>query len=258
MIWLVTRSLVLLSATAPLMIPGDRVLEDQTTETLVFRKLAVPAQTFSRQYATQQARQFIADNATMKLIRLTWVPDEKPATYSLFGCDHCDPYRFWRAQWDPISKVIFPVAELMSVEGNSVLRFRDKSGAVSAVVLQGSDPRPIRIGGYQGRIIQVGMSGRIQSPLPQLYVVGAGAISSKEAASYARDLAARLKVRESWIEFRADPWFIDEIWRPFIPLFDTSDSVPTEEMFKSTRTPYCSYFTPANNKCSWEGVVTLP
>jgi hypothetical protein len=220
MIWLVTRSLVLLSATAPLMIPGDRVLEDQTTETLVFRKLAVPAQTFSRQYATQQARQFIADNATMKLTRLTWVPDEKPATYSLFGCDHCDPYRFWRAQWDPISKVIFPVAELMSVEGNSVLRFRDKSGAVSAVVLQGSDPRPIRIGGYQGRIIQVGMSGRI--------------------------------------EFRADPWFIDEIWRPFLPLFDTSDSVPTEEMFKSTRTPYCSYFTPANNKCSWEGVVTLP
>jgi len=243
---------------APLMISADRTLEDETTQTLVFRKIAVPAQTFSQQYATQRARQFLAENINRKMIRLTLVPDEKPATYPRVGCDHCDPYRFWRMQWDAISAVTFPVAELMSIDGNAVLRYRDKSGAVSAVVLQGLDPRPLRVGNYEGRIIHVAMHGRIESPLPRLYVVGSGTISSKDGASYARDLAARLGVRESWIEFRADPWFINEIWTPFFPLFDTSGPVPTEEAFKETKTPYCCYFTPANNGCSWVGVVTLP
>ena len=223
-----------------------------------FHAIAIPAETFSQQYATERARQFLAENATMKMIRLTLVPDEPPATYTRVGCDHCDPYGFWRMQWNAISAVTFPVAELMSIEGNAILRYRDKSGAVSTVVLQGSDPRLIRVGDYQGRIIQVGMHGRIESPLPHLYVVGAGTISSKAAAYYARDLAARLNVRISWIEFRADPWFINEIWTPFFPWFDTSGSVPTEEAFKKTKTQYCFYFTPTNNKCSWEGDVTLP
>lgn len=243
---------------APLMISADRILEDETTPTLVFRKIAVPVQAFNQSYATQRARQFLAENAKLKMIRLTLVPDERPATYTRLGCDHCDPYRFWRAQWDQISTVTFPVAELMSIEGNAILRYRNESGVVSTLVLQGSDPRTLRVGGYQGKIIHVAMHGRIDSPLPRLYVVGSGTISSKDGAYYATELAARLGVSEAWIEFRVDPWFINEIWTPFFPLFDTSDSAPTEEVFKKTKMPYCFYFTPTNNKCSWEGLITLP
>jgi hypothetical protein len=254
----IRRFAILFCATAPLMMSADRVVEDETTQTLVFRKIALPSATFSQQYATQRVREFLAENTRRKMIRLTLVPDEKPATYSRFGCSHCDPYRFWRAQWDAISAVTFPVAELMSIEGNAILRYRDRNGAVSMIVLQGSDPREIRIGDFTGKIIQVGMHGRIESPLPHLYVVGIGTISSKDGALYARELATRLAVHEAWIELRADPWFIDEIWTPFFPLFDTSGSPPTEEAFKATKTPYCFYFTRSNNKCSWEGVMALP
>ncbi len=220
---------------AHLTIAADRILEDETTQTLVFRKIAVPVQTFSQSYALQQARQFLAENAKPKMIRLTLVPDEKPATYTRFGCDHCNPYGFWRAQWDQISAVTFPIAELMSIEGNAILRYRNESGVVSILVLQGSDPRELRVGGYQGKIIHVAMQGRIDSPLPHLYVVGSGTISSKDGAYYARALAARLGVSEAWIEFRADPWFINEIWTPFFPLFDTSDSAPKRRHSRKPR-----------------------
>ena len=248
----------LFCATAPLMFPADRILEDETTPTLVFRKIAVPSEVFSQQYAMQRARQFLAENAHLKMIRLTLVPDEKPATYSQAGCDHCPAYRFWRAQWDLVSAVIFPLAELMSIDGKPVLRYRDKDGVVSAFVLQGSDPRPLRVGVYQGRIVHLAMHGRTDTPLPRLYVVGSGTILSKDAAAYAKDLASRLNVSESRIEFRADPWFINEIWTPFFPLFDAPGSPPTEEAFKRTKSAYCFYFSPANNKCSWVGSLTLP
>lgn len=218
----------------------------------------MPTQSFGQEYALQRARQFLAETANMKMIRLTLVPDEKPAIFSAAGCDHCEPYQFWRGQWDAILPRTFPVAELMSIDGNSVLRYRDKSGNVSVVVLEGSDPRPIRVGGYQGRIVHVAMAGRTESPIPELYVVGIGTISSKDGASCARDVAAKLGVPRAWINFRADPWFISEIWTTFFPIFDTSDPVPAEKAFKKTKTLYCSYVTPTNNKCSWDGVATLP
>ena len=223
---------------------ADRVLEGTVTKTLIFRKIAVPVQGFDRRIATQRASQFLADNPATRMARLTIVPDMKPATYYPAGCDHCDPYTFWRGEWDPVSTVNFPIGELMSVEGNAVLRYRDEKGAVSVTVLRGSDPRPIRVGDYHGLIIQVGMHGRIAGPLSHLYVVGTGTIAAKDGAAYAREFAARLGVHASWIEFRADPWFIDEIWTPFFPFFDASGQVPSKAVFKTTKTPYCFYISP--------------
>ena len=164
------------------MMSAGRVIEDETTPTLVFQKIAVPATTFGHQYATQRVREFLAEDSHLRMIRLTLVPDEKPATYSRLGRDHCDPYWFWRMQWDAISAVTFPVAELMSIEGNAILRYRDRNGTA---VLQGSDPRQIRVGNFIGKIIQAGMYGRIESPLPRLYAVDVGIVVSKDGALYA-------------------------------------------------------------------------
>src|ERR1700677_1156826 len=151
--WVRVEIAFLLFAMAPVLARADRTLDDKTTSTLIFRKIAVPATVFSKDYAVERSRRFLAENPTKKMIRLTLVPDEKPAIFSLVGCDHCDPYHFWRGQWDATGTAIFPLAELMSIEGNSVLRYRDKRGAVSAVALQGSDPRPVRIGAYGGKVI---------------------------------------------------------------------------------------------------------
>jgi hypothetical protein len=156
---------ILACVAAPLIVAANRTLEDTVTQTLVFRKIAVPVPEFDRNLATQLANQFLADHRNVKMVRLTIVPDMKPATDSLLGCDHCDPYTFWREQWDRISSVTFPVAELMSISGNAVLRYRDSKGQVTVTVLEGSDPRAVQVGSFHGIIIHVGMSGRKESPL---------------------------------------------------------------------------------------------
>ena len=213
---------------------------------------------FSRQYAIGWARLFLASNRHLKLIHATLVPDGPPANLSRVGCDHCDPYRWWRSQWDVVSAVIYPVAELMSIEGNAILRFRDKYGAVSVLVLQGRDPRPIRAGNFAGRVIHIDQHGYVLTPLIKLYVTGTGTMSSDDAAATAKDLATRLGVREVAIEYRADPWFIEEIWTPFFPLFDAPGPVPAEQEFKATKTLQFSYLLPSHPRGSWKGLVTLP
>jgi hypothetical protein len=45
--------------------------------------------------------------------------------------------------------------------GNAVLRYRDRDGAVTEMVLQGTNPRLISIGGFRGTIAHVGMEGNI-------------------------------------------------------------------------------------------------
>ena len=56
----------------------------------------------------------------------------------------------------------------MMIEENAVLRYRDDTGTVSAIVLQGSDPRPIRVGDFKGFVVHVDMHGRVEWPLPRL------------------------------------------------------------------------------------------
>lgn len=254
---LLLLALVLLGLTECL-IGADRVIADQTTATLVFRKIAVEPDIFSKEYATERARQFLKANAKFKMIRWTLVPDEKPANYTVTSCDHCPFYPFWLKQWSAVNATMFPIAELMSIEGNAVFRFRDEQGVVTAQVITGRDPRAFQVGGFVGRIIHVGMHGRVESPLPRIYVVGAGEISAKEGSAYARELTGRLGVGNASIEFRGDPWFIAEIGTPFFPLFDATGAVPSEQEFTKTKAYVCSSLSRTNNNCSWKDIVSLP
>lgn len=129
------RTVFLRCAGASLLFPADRLLEDSATATLRFRKIGVPPDSFNQAYATQRTRDFLTENVDSKMVRLTIVPDEAPAIYSLAACDHCPVYRDWRRQWDEIGPIGFPVAELMSIEGNAILRYRGRNRNVSVEVL---------------------------------------------------------------------------------------------------------------------------
>jgi len=93
----------------------------------------------------------------------------------------------------------------------------------------------------------------------EFYVVGSGKMWSKDAIAYTQSLAAKYAASVARLEVRPDPWFIGEIWRPFFPHFDTSDSVPTEKAFRKTKTLSCLYNPPMiKGECTWEGSARLP
>jgi hypothetical protein len=152
---------------------SDLVVADAHSRTIVFRMIAVSGQNFDEQYVVQRCRQFLKENKNKKLIRFTLFPDE-PGVKVGVGCDHCEPYRFWRTQYDEVSREMFPIGELMAFGPDAVLRFRTRSGTVTEMVLNGIDPRSVEIDGFVGKIVHVGMSGRMPMPLLHFFVVGSG------------------------------------------------------------------------------------
>jgi len=249
---------------------SDRSLEDQSSPSIVFRKVAVSGERFDEQYVLQRCRDFLAANKDKKLIRYTLVPDEKMATIGWIGCDHCKPYPFWRMQYDAIAKGVFPIGEMIVLNGNAVLRYRDRNGTVTETILAGENPRPVIINEFKGKIVHVGMSGNIVAknghPMTlvlQLYVVGNGEINSDAGADYIASFNHRMGVNFSEVNFRADPWFINEIWRTWFPLFEEHRGTPPDEhTFDASKTLNCFIiFRPdgtKTNKCSWKGAARLP
>jgi len=248
--------------TALLSQASDRIVYDGSSATMVFRGIAVSGQTFDEQYVINRCRQFLAQNADKKLIVLTLGPEGPNAPIAAFGCDHCKPYPFWRMHYDGIAKEMFPIGELMVLGGNAVLRYRDQSGSVTDTVLMGSDPRPVVIGGLSGKLIHVGMEGRMPKPWLELYVVGTGTLDAGAGAEYISKFSHDMDVTNSTVEFRSDPWFINEIWRPWFPLFEEHrGEPPSEAEFNQTKTLNCRmvlmYSKTVSNKCSFEGSETL-
>lgn len=256
------RPTAILLLSAMLCFAADRTLSDETSPTIIFRTIAVSGEQFDQQYVIRRSHQFLIDNSRTKLIVLTFVPDEPDAHTSLLGCDHCKPYPFWRMQYDAVSKRKFPIGELMAFGANSVVRYRDRSGLVSETVLSGVDPRILSIGEFKARIVHTGMSGRMPTPWLKLYVVGTGKIDSKAGAEFIARYSAQMGVTDSTIEFRSDPWFINEIWSTWLPIFEQHRGTPpTEEAFATTKTLKCDVVRTIQNdvmnNCSWRGSETL-
>lgn len=244
----------------------DRTLEDQSSPTIVFRKIAVSGERFDEQYVIQRCHEFLAENKDKKLIRYTIVPDEPGATMGWLGCDHCKPYPFWRMQYDPVAKQAFPIGEMIVLDGKAVVRYRSKGGTVTETVLAGDNPRPFVIGGFKGHIVHIGMQGRMDRPLTvslMLYVAGEGELSSDAGSEYIANFTRLMGVRYSTVEFRSDPWFINEIWSTWFPLFEQNRGIPpTEQEFNTTKTLKCYIVSrpdgTTTNECSWKGTARLP
>jgi hypothetical protein len=242
---------------------SDRTLEDESSPTIVFRKVAVSGDTFDEQYVVKRSREFLANNTDKKLIRYTLVPDTLEATIGASGCDHCDPYPFWRVQYDAVARQQFPIGELTAIGGNAVVRYRNMHGTVTETVLKGATPRPITIGSFNGTIAHVGMSGRMPTPWLELYVVGTGIISSDAGAAFIAKFSHEMGVMDSTVELRSDPWFMNEIWRTWFPLFEEHrGNPPSEREFNATKTLNCVVVLTVSgkttNECSWKGTAHLP
>jgi len=250
--------------TASLSQASDRIVYDQSSETMVFRGIAVFGETFNEHYVISRCRQFLTQNTDKKLIMLTLGPEGPNAPIAGLGCDHCKPYPFWRQFYDAVNKEMFPIGELMVLGGNAVVRYRDQSGTVTETVLIGINPRAIGIGEFKGKLVHVGMKGRMPMPWLELYVVGTGTLDGKAGADYISNFSHAMGVNNSTVEFRSDPWFMNEIWRPWFPLFEEHrGEPPSEAEFSLTKTLTCLRLLTFNktlvtNRCSFEGSETLP
>jgi hypothetical protein len=151
---------------------------------------------------------------------------------------------------------------LIAFGANAVLRYRDTHGIVIETVLSGSNPRPILLDNFKGRIVHLGMQGRMPKPWLMLYVVGTGTMNAKTGADYIAAFNRQMGAQDSTVEFRSDPWFF-ESWSTWFPLFEEHrGDPPSETDFNATKTLRCNVLLKSAkgplNYCGWKGSIRLP
>jgi hypothetical protein len=196
---------------------ADRVEIYRSGKTFAFGRATVPGGQFDLNQAIRVAQQFLSENKDKVLLHLTTVPEGAP----IGGCGSSidqNRYAMWRDCYDARLQLHVPAAELIKIDEDAVVQFRRKDDNVSATILHGSDPRYVTVDGFLGSIVGVETmhttDGGTVSYLG-LYLMGRGSLDATVAAAYAKSVAVNAGI-ETDIKFRADPWFIDQLFLPFL------------------------------------------
>lgn len=239
------------------LLPADKVLLNESSADFSFSAMDVNAAELDEAYVLQRLRRYFQVNSGKKLIRYTLLPDNLGVqTFGGSGCIHCLPaYGYWRKLYQYATDRPFPIGELLSIRGNAIARFRSQSGAVMEHVVAGTDPRHVRIGGFTGKLVHVGMHGLIANPRIMLYVVGNGMVEAAEAIEFLTRFTIELGVTNVTLELRADPWFMHELARPWFPWFEADrGDFPTEEAFNYSKSLSCQVARfEGKANCDWRG-----
>jgi hypothetical protein len=145
----------------------------------------------------------------------------------------------WRELYERTSQLPNEIAELISIDGNAILRFRNASGQVEKRVLAGNDPLIQTIGGKTYEILYLGeWLGRYEGTI-RLYVRTAAPLSVEEGT----ELLARMqnlfpKPLSVQLYIRNDEWFMEESYYPYSNPFIPNGPVPSAQVYGKTL--YCS------------------
>jgi hypothetical protein len=238
---------------------ADQVQTYLSGKKFAFGRATIPRGQLDLNQAIRVAREFLNENKDKVFLYLTTAPEDAP-TGGCGGILDQSRYTSWRECYDARARFNFPATEFIKIDEDAVLRFRHKDDNVSGILLLGSDPRYVVVGGLLGLIVGIetmqvaeqGDAGTLS--YLDLYLMGRGSLDATVAATYAKSLSVKTGLRTN-IEFRADPWFIDQFLFPFLERWLVP---PSEVEYKRTKTLSCHYFLPGNSGCSWTGVERLP
>jgi hypothetical protein len=152
------------------------------------------------------------------------------------GATDVDPYYLWRKNYDWVVDYTEPFATAIQIDGNAVLRLRDKRGKESRIVLAGLDPLTISRDGLHGEIMQFHWSGRQDYLTLQVLIKTDSPIAEGTAKELTREYVARLGVPRMDLVFRTDCWFVDE---GFYPGFAGCGQPPSEDELRRTVSLNC-------------------
>ncbi|MEO8050774.1 MAG: hypothetical protein ABI833_10195 [Acidobacteriota bacterium] len=144
----------------------------------------------------------------------------------------------WREIYDLTSQLPNEIAELIAIDGNSVLRFRNASGQVDKRVLSGQDPLVQVIRGATYEVLYLAEQlGRYEGTVRLYFRTAApiGVEAGTELLARMQSVFPRPLVVELYI--RNDEWFRDESHYPYSNPFITNDPPPSEQDYGKTL--YC-------------------
>lgn len=231
---------------------SEKVIDHWITATTLFRGFAIPASEFSKSRVKNLVTGLFAASGR-KLVVVRAVPDGPDSGHMAVAVNHDDHFKLWRDQYEWMVDYTRPVAEAVMIDGNAVLKYRDRQGRESRTVLAGSDPLLLWRDGIQFEIVDIRRQGiEVGASFDiELLVKTDEAVSEETARRLTEEYKVHLgllgKLDGVTLVFRADCWFVDD-W--FYPTFGGCGAPPSQEEFRRGMSLRCYSARRGGVQCS--------
>jgi hypothetical protein len=227
---------------------SERITDHWITETTLFRGFAIPAAEFSKPRVKNLATKLFAASGR-KLVVVRAVPDGPDSSRVAMAINSADHFQLWRDQYDWMVDHTRPVAQAIMIDGNALLRYRDRQGKESRTVLAGSDPLLFWRDGIQFEIVDIHRQGREVGAFfdIELLVKTDKAVSEETARRLTEEYKVHLGILGVTMVFRTDCWFVDD-W--FYPTFGDCGAPPSQEEFRRGISVRCYSVRRGGVQCS--------
>ena len=242
---------------------GPRVFSEKRGAGYFERALIVPPDTFSAESLERLSTDFLTNRtADFKLYRLILgVSPQVVAEHTGGGKGFlhvaCEGgVRMYNER--VATKRVGPIAEITSLGGSAVLRWRGVDGRIGKKVLHGEDPMRMQVGGSEVELLHVvGVEAkpRFRDPPEELYRIHYFARTRDQpslelARAAAHELSTRVGLRMISVELAEDHWFLDYSLFPIVYRYETVGEPPSCEEYSGGLRARCSFWD-GELRCRW-------
>jgi hypothetical protein len=150
-------------------------------------------------------------------------------------------YAVWRRAYDALEKLPLPMAQLVSIGDDAVLRVRNPDGTSISRVLSGRDPCELVVNGMPVKLLHFGAFPTRPDGKElriQVFAYTSGVLNTSLGLAVLRDLMQKLPFTPVSVHIRTDPWFISDVAFPVFPAFENARP-PTEKEYSSSSLLAC-------------------
>lgn len=250
----------------PLSANAEQIRAEQRGAGVLERTILVPPQQFTRAWAEQASRTFLAANkGSFRVLKLSIFVRGQDRWWAT-GIGHTEiTYAKWEYYYRNYASEPLPMAEAIAIGDSAVLRFRDENDKVERVVLSGADPLVLDVEGTRFEILHLRFRtvpkvrlGQEVEPLgARFFIRTDGKLTNELGIKATRILADRVRLQNVIADFRNDAWFITDGSFPLVYPFEPWATPPSFEDYYRSVSMLCE-IEPERISCGTYGPYSPP
>lgn len=211
---------------------AQKIRDEVRGPQIVERAILWSESEFRIENARMIGRKFVEENKDNFLSMLTLAASEVDFQASYFGHPHDNTYEKAIEAIGRLKPSVKPMAQVLAMGKDSVLRYRDQNRLVEEVLTGRQDPTLFFVASTKFRLIHFRLAGGGDALVRNRYMlrlfIQVSPVSVRQCAALLERLARCSPVRDVSVSFRTDTWFLDESQFPFLYRFIPDFSIPKD------------------------------
>lgn len=215
---------------------APKVIKSQRGGDFAFVALLVPRNEFNQDTVTSLARNYLMENRSTRLLKLTFYSDEKAATseFDGKGTFHPNPDKWRAALREKMESPQLPLAEVVKINRSATLRIISEKGDIKEIPLQGPNVFHSTIQGHNLHLLYFASNWLIIDAPPKqltasLFYRSDSCLSQRAAQQIADSLVRTAGSDKISVHISPDSLFLLDPEYPTYNSFDTRSKVPSND-----------------------------